>query len=113
MSSPILKLIANKKLDKRCQYDKVGSLITEGQQMVNQLAGGFGAIISSFVIADRDEAGNITFRFLNCEPNPDNHDRMVELFTNLFELFNQKLSPESIQLNPEDCGGLTLVKRRM
>lgn len=79
--------------------------------MINQLAGGFGPIASRFIIADRDEAGTITFRFLNCTPNADNHDRMIELFTNLFSLFNQTISPESVNLNPEDCGGLTFVKR--
>ena len=79
--------------------------------MVNQLAGGFGPIVSRFVIANRDEAGTITFEFLNCEPNPDNHDRMVELFTNLFDLFNQTISPVSIDLDPNVCGGLTIAKR--
>lgn len=79
--------------------------------MINQLAGGFGSIASKFVIANRDDAGNITFEFLNCEPNPDTHDRMIELFTNLFDIFNQTISPFSVDLNPEDCGGLTFVKR--
>lgn len=79
--------------------------------MINKLAGGFGPIVSRFVIATRDGSGNITFEFLNCDADPANHDRMVELFTNLFDFFNQTISPESVNLIPEDCGGLTIVKR--
>jgi hypothetical protein len=79
---------------------------------INEIAAQFEGLMPRFIIARRDDNGNMELESINCDINRGNASKLIDVMDAAFKIFNEgTLAPLRIELDPKECGGIVAIRR--